>query len=323
MILSLVFAAAEMSKPYAQLYNLYRNPKFSEDVKLMTLSEFLVLANNANSVSGVLISIEDAAYLAEKQGLSVIDAVLDALKNASHNNDTVKKVMIQSTDSAVLIKLREKSNYEFVYKVPDAIRDADNLTITEIKKFANSVVVRKGSVFSFRGDYITSIKDVVSKLQAFNLSVYVGIFRNEFVSLARDFLCDANVEINTFVTLAQIDGIITEFPRTASRYKRNRCLGLGDKTPTYMKPVRPGELLGELSSFVPSSFLPPADAPSPVLTEDDVVEPPLPPVTEGAPAPGNGSAAAPAPTPPNGEAKVPPPFFLSHLAALLATLVFL
>ncbi|XP_052177322.1 glycerophosphodiester phosphodiesterase GDPDL3-like isoform X2 [Diospyros lotus] len=310
----------EISDPYEQLYNLYRNPpNFREDVKLMTLSEFLVLANNANSVSGVLISIEDAAYLAEKQGLSVIDAVLDALKNASHNNDTVKKVMIQSTDSAVLIKLREKSNYEFVYKVPDAIRDADNLTITEIKKFANSVVVRKGSVFSFRGDFINSIKDVVSKLQAFNLSVYVGIFRNEFVSQAWDFLCDANVQINTFVTLAKIDGIITEFPGTASRYKRNRCLGLGDKTPTYMKPVRPGEL----SSFVPSSFLPPADAPSPVLTEDDVVEPPLPPVTEKAPAPGNGSAAAAAPTPPNGEAKVPPPFFLSHLAALLATLVFL
>ncbi|XP_052177321.1 glycerophosphodiester phosphodiesterase GDPDL3-like isoform X1 [Diospyros lotus] len=313
-------AQAEISDPYEQLYNLYRNPpNFREDVKLMTLSEFLVLANNANSVSGVLISIEDAAYLAEKQGLSVIDAVLDALKNASHNNDTVKKVMIQSTDSAVLIKLREKSNYEFVYKVPDAIRDADNLTITEIKKFANSVVVRKGSVFSFRGDFINSIKDVVSKLQAFNLSVYVGIFRNEFVSQAWDFLCDANVQINTFVTLAKIDGIITEFPGTASRYKRNRCLGLGDKTPTYMKPVRPGEL----SSFVPSSFLPPADAPSPVLTEDDVVEPPLPPVTEKAPAPGNGSAAAAAPTPPNGEAKVPPPFFLSHLAALLATLVFL
>ena len=86
-----------------------------------------------------------------------------------------------------------------------------------------------------------------------------------------------------------------------------------------MKPVRPGELL----SFVRPSNLPPAEAPSPVLTEDDVVEPPLPPVAEKAPAPGNGSAAAPAPTPPNGEAMVPPPFFLSHLAALLATLVFL
>ncbi|XP_052178815.1 glycerophosphodiester phosphodiesterase GDPDL3-like isoform X2 [Diospyros lotus] len=309
----------KMSNPYGEDYKLYRNPKFSEDVKFMTLSEFLVLANNANSVSGVLISIEDAAYLAEKQGLSVIDAVLDALKNASHNNDTVKKVMIQSTDSAVLIKLREKSNYELVYKVQEAIRDADNLAITEIKKFANSVVVRKGSVFSFRGDYITSIKDVVSKLQAFNLSVYVGLFRNEFVSLAQDFLGDANVEINTFVKLVQIDGIITEFPGTASRHKRNRCLGLGDKMPTYMKPVRPGELL----SFVPSFFSPPAEAPSPVLTEDDVVERPLPPVTEGAPAPSNGPAAAAAPTPPNGEAMVPPPFFLSHLAALLATLVFL
>jgi len=166
--------------------------------------------------------LQHAAYLAEKQGLSVIDAVLDALKNASHNNDTVKKVMIQSTDSTVLIKLREKSNYELVYNVQDEIRDADNLTITEIKKFANSVVVRRGSVFSFRGDYITSIKDVVSKLQAFNLSVYVGIFRNEFVSLPLDFLDDANVQINTFVTLAQIDGIITEFPGTASRYK-SKC----------------------------------------------------------------------------------------------------
>lgn len=47
----------------------------------------------------------------------MIDAVVDALSKAGYNNPTRKKVMIQSSSSAVLTKLKEKkTNYEFVYE---------------------------------------------------------------------------------------------------------------------------------------------------------------------------------------------------------------
>ncbi|XP_057473817.1 glycerophosphodiester phosphodiesterase GDPDL3-like isoform X1 [Actinidia eriantha] len=305
-----------ISNPFASS-RLYRNPNNKNAGKFMTLSEFLDLANNAISVSGVLIIIEDAAYLAEKEGLSVTDSVLGTLKNYSGSSQLVKKIMIQSTNSSVLIKFKKESNYELVYRIEESIRDVDNLTITEIKSFAHSVVVSKDSVFPDNQAYLTGMTNVVQKLKAFNLSVYVQRFRNEFLSQAWDFFSDANVEINSFVMGAGIDGVITEFPGTAAKYKKNKCLGLGDKTPPYMSPVQPGSLM----QLITPQYLPPAEAPKPVLTESDVVEPPLPTVAELGPPSGNGNGTtAPPLTPPSGQPEVVACIFLSSLAVLLSSL---
>ncbi|KAK2991684.1 hypothetical protein RJ640_000393 [Escallonia rubra] len=307
-------ADAAISNPEME-YSLFRNPKFRYSGKLLTLSEFLALANNATSVSGVLIGIENASYLAEKQGLSVTDAVLDALSRAGYSNETDKRAMILSSNSSVLKNIKKRSNYELVYEVDENIRDAQNSAVMDIKEFAHSVVMNKDSIFPRNAAYLTGATDVVPKLQASNLSVYVQLFSNEIQSQAWDFFSDPYLEINTFVERAQVNGVITDFPATATRYRRNRCLRLGDKTPPYMNPVEPGSLL---QYIYPQ---PPAEAPNPVLTDSDVIEPPLPsvvkPSTNGTD--NNGPAAA-APTPPNGQHKVVLHIFLSTLAILLSTL---
>ncbi|KAE9458305.1 hypothetical protein C3L33_09785, partial [Rhododendron williamsianum] len=300
-----------ISNPYTY-YKLYRNPKFKNAGKYMALPDFLLLVSNASSVSGVLIIVENAAYLAENQGLSVTDAVLEVLQNASLNN---LKVMIQSTNSSVLIKLKEESNYELVYKVDEDIRDADNSTIREIKKFADSVVISKASVFPNVEKYLTGRTDVVQKLQAFELKVYAEVFQNEFASQAWDFFSDANVEINNFVMGGGVDGIITEFPRTAVQYRRNKCyLGLSEgKIPQFMLPVDSKGLW----SILDPQDQPPAQAPKPVLTNADVVEPPLPPVVSKAAPPSDTGNPTPKQ---NGQPKVVAFNFPSYLAVLIATL---
>ncbi|KAL0310969.1 UNVERIFIED_CONTAM: Glycerophosphodiester phosphodiesterase GDPDL3 [Sesamum angustifolium] len=341
-----------ISNPYSN-YSLFRNPKFSNEGNLMSLSDFLAFANNASSVSGVLITIgcvtsilqsnktettgiglqsktlvyiwhhilvptsQNAAYLAQKQGLGATDAVVDALSKAGYNNQTTKKVMIRSSDSAVLLKFKSSSSYELVYLVDNDVRDILNSTILEIKKFASSVVLSKGSVFPTDEAFITGETAVVPKLQAFNLTVYVEYFRNEFVSQPWDFFSDAYVEINTHVSYMGINGVITDFPATAAKYRRNRCLGYKE-VPLYMTPVQPAGLI----SLMAPKFLPPAEAPNPVLTENDVTEPPLPPVAEKAPAASTGNGTtAPGPTPANGQPSLLASTILSSIAVLLAALL--
>ncbi|KAF4381220.1 hypothetical protein CsatB_014757 [Cannabis sativa] len=304
-----------ISSPYSS-YTLFRNPRSMNDGKLMSLSDFLDLTKKSSSLTGILISIDHAAYLAEEQGLSVTDAVTKALSKAGFNNQTALKVMIQSTNSSVLTKFQGNKNYELVYKIEEEIRSLDDDSLKDIKTFAHSVVVKKASVFPDNLLFLTGSTDVVSKLQNTKIPVYVETFSNEFVSQAWDFFSDATVEINSYVTGANVDGVITDFPKTAARYKRNRCLGLKE-TPAYMSPVEPGSLM----ELITAPYMPPSEAPNPVLTLDDVSEPPLPPVspTSSISAP-NSTAAAPVSR--NAQPKIAPGSYLLSLAMLLSALLF-
>ena len=147
------------------------------------------------------------------------DAVMTALKDGGYDNQTDLKVMIQSTNSSVLMKFKDNDKYEIVYKIEKSIRDASNASVEDIKKFADSVVVNKESVFLLNSLFLTGLTDVVAKLQAFKLPVYVELFSNEFISQTWDFFSDATVEINSFVSGTGISGVITDFPKTAARYR--------------------------------------------------------------------------------------------------------
>ncbi|KAI5604975.1 hypothetical protein BDE02_01G321100 [Populus trichocarpa] len=196
--------------------------------------------------------------------------------------------MIESTNSSVLMKFRDKSNYELVYRIEEDIQDAQDAALKDIKDFANSVVISKASVFPESSSFLSGVTNVVPKLQSHGLSVYVETFSNEFVSQAWDFFSDSTVEINSYVMGVNISGVITEFPLTSARYKRNRCLGY-NVLPLYMSPAQPGGLM----PLIPPFALPPAEPPNPVLTAPDVEEGPLPSHTASPPVPGGGATAVP------------------------------
>ncbi|XP_010415240.1 PREDICTED: glycerophosphodiester phosphodiesterase GDPDL1-like [Camelina sativa] len=281
------------SSPYKN-DNMFRHPKERNSGNLISLFEVLNLAKNSTSLSGVLINVENTAYLRVEQGLDVVKAVLDTLIEAGYNNGTTtSKAIIQSTDSSVLLDFKKQSKYKTVYKIQECIRDISDYGIEKIKEFANAVVINKASVFPDSDSFLTGQTNVVERLQKSKLPVYVGLFQNEFVSQPYDFFADATVEINTYISLVGINGIITEFPFTAARYKTNRCLGRKE-TPPYMEPVKPRALL----AFMSPQSLPPAEAPNLIITDADVIEPPLPPITEKAPTllPGASTVAPGAPS---------------------------
>ncbi|GMN51729.1 hypothetical protein TIFTF001_020866 [Ficus carica] len=297
-------------------YTLYRNPNNIHAGKFITLSDFLDLTKNTKSLSGILIGIEFASYLAEEQSLSVTDAVLNALSKAGFDNLTTPKVMIQSSNSSVLLKFKEKSHYELVYKIDENIRSIDDVSMEDIKGFAHSVVVSKATVFPDTQLFLKGSTDVVKQLQSNKLPVYVELFSNEFTSQAWDFFSDATVEVNSYVTGANVNGVITGFPKTSARYKKNRCL-LGNNTPSYMSAVAPGSLM----ELITPQYLPPAAAPNPILTVNDVSEPPLPSVAPASPPARTNSSSAAGPSQPNAQPKIATCYLLSNLAMLLAALV--
>lgn len=183
------------------------------------LIPFLIYNHNKTHIV-LLLNFQHAAYLAENQGLSVTDAVMDVLNKSNYYNNMNKKILIQSSESKILQLFKERSNrQELVYEVNENIRDVSNSTILEIKNIANSVIIGKESVYTRSSGYLFNQTYVVDKVRAFKLPVYVQLMSNDFQSVAWDFFSDPCVEIITFVTAAGVDGVVTDFPAAAARYR--------------------------------------------------------------------------------------------------------
>lgn len=238
-----------ISSPDFSGYKLLRSPENKNAGNFMTLKDFLTFTKD-KQLSGVLINIEvcnisnlllsllvlnyetvnalfliylghlqHAAFQAENLGFSVTDSVLKELSDSGYDNHTSQEVMIQSANSSVLVAIKEKSKYKLVYKIDELISDAISASIKDIKKFADSVAIMKESVFPKDLGFITSQTKLVEKLQSAELSVYVYLLSNEFVTQAWDFFSDPAVQINNYIQGASVDGIITDYPATASAYK--------------------------------------------------------------------------------------------------------
>lgn len=280
-----------ISNPFGKS-SLSRNPRSRNAGKFMRLSDFLAFAKGKD-LSGIMITVEHASFMAEKLGFGVVDAVIKALDESGYSKQTAQKVMIQSTNSSTLVKFKQQAKYNLVYKIDEVVKDAAPSSLADIKKFADAVSVSTKSVYPETSNFlINQTNPLVKSLQSAGLPVYVYLLMNEFFSQPYDFFSDATAQINALVHKGGegggVDGLITDFPGTAHRYKLNSCKGMGDKTPYYMLPPQRGGLLGVIMD---KAALPPAMAPMPVLTDSDVAEPPLPPVSNTtAPAPSHAAA---------------------------------
>jgi hypothetical protein len=59
------------------------------------------------------------------------------------------------------------------------------------------------------------VAEIVKKA---NLTLFVHVLRNEFVTIPYDYFSDPIVEIDFYINPMDADGIVTEFPSTAMSY---------------------------------------------------------------------------------------------------------
>ncbi|WVZ77578.1 hypothetical protein U9M48_025432 [Paspalum notatum var. saurae] len=272
----------EILSPFAQA-GLKRNPAVKNAGRFMTLPQFLDMAK-ASNVSGILVDIEDAPYLA-KRGLGVVEAVSSALTKAGYDKETKQQVYIQSEDSSVLSAFKKFSGFKRVLNLEVEISGASKPSVDDVKKYADAVRIHRGSVAQINGYFMTHFTSTVSSFQAANLSVFVGVLKNEFMNLGFDFFADPTVEIVTYSSAVLADGLVTDYPATAASYFRSPCSDMSLNLSYSILPAQPGALV----NLAAPGALAPAAGPAPLLEPTDVVDPPLPPVkaviTADAPAP--------------------------------------
>nr|CAB3445894.1 unnamed protein product [Digitaria exilis] len=276
------------------LKRLKRNPAAKNAGKFMTLPQFLDMAK-ASNVSGILVEVEHASYLA-KRGLGVVDAVTSALTKSGYDKETKQQVYIQSDDSSVLSAFKKFTTFKRVLSIEIQFSGASKPSLDDIKKYADGVRMHRSSLAQISGYFMTHFTHAVSSLQAANLTVFIGVLKNEFMNLGFDYFADPTVEIATYSSALMADGLVTDYPATAATFFRSPCSDMSLNLSYSILPAQPGALV----NLAAPGALAPAAGPAPVLEPKDVVDPPLPPVKAvitadtpaAAPAADNTSSAA-------------------------------
>ncbi|KAK4348180.1 hypothetical protein RND71_034519 [Anisodus tanguticus] len=254
--------------------DLARDPARKNVGKFVTLSDFLEFAKK-KTIPGVLINIENAAYLATNKGLDIVGAVMTALINATLDKQSTQKVLIMSGESSVLDKFKDIPTYQKVLHIKKQVEFVTNETALEIKKHADAVFLHKHSLYTqFRGEGFTlNFTNLIECMHWANVNVYAGTVLNEFQDIYMDYSSDPYMLIHNLIYYG-VDGIITQYPSTANAYIRNLCTG--DPMAYRIQDINPGNVITvaldpkEVAEYKP---------PPPVHLEiKDFITPPLPPV---------------------------------------------
>lgn len=161
--------------------------------------------------------MQHASYLA-KRGLGVVESVSSALTKAGYDKETKQQVFIQSDDSSVLSAFKKFPAFKRVLNLEMEFSGASQPSLDDIKKFADGVRIHRSSVAQITGYFMTRFTDTVGSLQAANLTVFIGVLKNEFMNLGFDYFADPTVEIVTYSSAVMADGLITDYPATAASY---------------------------------------------------------------------------------------------------------
>lgn len=262
---------AKMNSPEHE-FGIERNQAYKQE-SIIKLADFLSYAKNTSL--GILVDIQNGYFLETEIGLNVVGSVLASLNEAGLNASD--RIVIQSEDSAVLRRIQQSTNYTLVYRVKDTGIIVTKTEVAEVKALANYVTLPRGLVQVSSSSFLLNKTDIVDEFHAQNVSVFLSYLRNEFVTLPFDYEADPILELNTLVLQYKVDGLITDFPATATAYLSNSCSNLKTQATTTglqysIRTVLPGDLVTNLPPQIPPP--PPASTIRLNVSDGEVALPP-------------------------------------------------
>lgn len=118
----------------------------------------------------------------------------------------------------MLSQFKTIPSYRRLLSIKEKIGDAPKASVDEVKKYADGVVVSRSSLIPTSNSFLMGNTSVITEMHAANLSVYVSVLRNEYLALAFDYYADPILELATYIVGLEVDGVVTDFPATATRY---------------------------------------------------------------------------------------------------------
>jgi len=88
----------------------------------------------------------------------------------------------------------------------------------------------------------SGFSDLVEKIHDANLTLHVGVLKNEFMNFGFDYFADPMIEIATYSSALATDGIVTEFPSTAAAYFKSPCSDMTKNLSYSIYSANPGSL---------------------------------------------------------------------------------
>ncbi len=191
--------------------------------EIPTLEEVLDVASNAQTGRSVAVYLElkHAAHHAAA-GLPLDEPLLTALRN-SGIRWTKSSCCIESFEPAILRALRPRIDTAIVQLIESA-EMTSAARLAEIKAYADGVGVWKRLIVpTMAGSAdeadesnlsLAAATSLVNDVHAAGLSIEAWTFRDELRFLAAEYRRDPEAEYRQFFELG-VDGVITDFPRTA------------------------------------------------------------------------------------------------------------
>lgn len=163
--------------------------------------------------------MQNAAFYQEK-GVKVEDIVLDLLNSyrieflSASDMGFLKSLSQKSNNTKVVFQLLNAKDVEPSTKKPyeSVIKD-----IATIKSFASGIIVPKDYIWPIKADkYLGLPTTVVADAHKSGLEVYASGFANDFFA-SYSYNYDPTAEYLQFFDKGEcVDGVITDFPSTAS-----------------------------------------------------------------------------------------------------------